>query len=169
MNIIPATHAHIPLIHTLAEAIWWPTYQPILSPEQISFMLEKMYSPGALQEQMDDGIQFLLVYTDAQQAIAFAGWSVSGENPDILKIHKLYIMPEQQGKGIGKMLIRHIEKNAPRQCSILELNVNRANPAFHFYKKAGFEVYEEVDIPFYEFFMNDYIMRRAIDRESPSL
>ena len=44
----------------------------------------------------------------------------------------------------------------------LELNVNRANPALGFYTKLGFEISETVDIPYYQFILNDYVMRKAI-------
>jgi ribosomal protein S18 acetylase RimI-like enzyme len=44
----------------------------------------------------------------------------------------------------------------------LELNVNRYNKAYNFYLKQGFKVVEEVDIPYYEFFLNDYVMRKSL-------
>jgi diamine N-acetyltransferase len=39
------------------------------------------------------------------------------------------------------------------------LNVNRLNPAFAFYKKFGFEVMRQEDIPIGPYWMNDYVMK----------
>jgi hypothetical protein len=41
----------------------------------------------------------------------------------------------------------------------LDLNVNRFNPAQHFYKKLGFKIIGEEDVPIGQYFMNDYVMR----------
>ena len=42
----------------------------------------------------------------------------------------------------------------------LELNVNRQNTAIGFYKKLGFKIIAEEDIPIGNgFFMNDYVMQ----------
>lgn len=159
MDIIKATENDIPVIHALAEKVWWPTYSPILSEEQISFMLKDMYSLDALRRQMENDVQFILVKRD-EADVAFAGYSLES---GLLKIHKIYILPSEQGKGTGKKLIEYLSDIALNSgISQLELNVNRANPALGFYKKAGFEVKESVDIPYYEFVLNDYVMRMEV-------
>ncbi|HEY0897857.1 MAG TPA: GNAT family N-acetyltransferase, partial [Sphingobacteriaceae bacterium] len=149
--------------HQLAEAIWWPTYQPILSSEQISFMLEKMYSEEALADQMlVEGMNFLIVEQE-NQPVGFAAYSLTDTENQVYKIHKLYVLPDQQGKGTGRMLINYMATVAGTEGGkILELNVNRGNPAFNFYKKIGFTVHQEVDIPYYQFVLNDYILRKPI-------
>lgn len=162
MEIIEATELDIPVIHDLAEKIWWPTYSPILSEEQISFMLKNMYSESALKEQMNTGVKFLLVKRDSEN-VAFAGYSLDYENEPLLKIQKIYVLPSEQGKGTGKNLIEYISHLA-KELNILEveLNVNRGNPAKGFYQKMGFEIRETVDIPYYEFVLNDYVMRKVV-------
>ena len=162
MEIIKASRKDIPVIHNLAEKIWWPTYKSIISEEQISLMLENMYSKNALKEQMKGGIEFLIVKNDVEE-VAFAGYSISNDEMRVLKIHKLYVLPCEQGKGTGKKLFEYLSKTAKElKVNILELNVNRANPALNFYQKMGFEIIETVDIPYYQFVLNDYIMRKAL-------
>jgi ribosomal protein S18 acetylase RimI-like enzyme len=46
--------------------------------------------------------------------------------------------------------------------AVLELNVNRGNSAYEFYKKIGFKVVEEVDISYYGYILDDYVMQREI-------
>lgn len=164
MQIVKASEQDIPLISALAEEIWWHTYRPILSEQQISFMLENMYSEKALEKQMEEGIEFILIKDEADPS-GFAGYSPENKDRPVLKIHKLYILPAEQGKGTGKRLVQYLSDLAVElKLSVLELNVNRANPALGFYKKMGFEIFNTVDIPYFGFTLNDYIMRKELTR-----
>ncbi|WP_207428520.1 GNAT family N-acetyltransferase [Pedobacter sp. SYSU D00535] len=160
MLIRLASIGDIPSIHHLAHQIWWATYAEILSAEQIEFMLHDMYSSEALQNQMTGGIQFIVA--EKTEPLGFAGYSPATEG-SATKIHKLYISPAQQGKGVGSALIRYIlEETKKIEGSSLELNVNRNNPALQFYLKKGFQIKEEVDIPYYQFTLNDYVLEYTI-------
>ncbi|MEJ6980953.1 GNAT family N-acetyltransferase [Pedobacter sp. P351] len=162
MNIRLASSNDIFLIHQLANAIWHSTYKSILPIEQIEFMLSKMYSIESLQSQLDEGITFIFAEAEGK-ALAFASYSLSDSQQFIYKIHKLYILPEEQGKGLGTHLTNFIKRDArAKGGKILELNVNRNNPAQNFYRKYGFEVFEEVDIPYYQYTLNDYVMRMIL-------
>ena len=150
------------VIHSLANEIWWHTYRGIISDEQIRFMLEDMYSEAVLNRQLDEDRKFLLAEHDSTP-LGFAEYSFTNPEEKVFKVHKLYIIPSEQGKGIGKKLLEHISNLAGMDGgNILELNVNRGNPAVSFYKKLGFEIWETVDIPYYHFFLNDYVMRKKI-------
>lgn len=149
----------LPVIHHLAEEIWWPAYSDILKSDQIRFMLDNMYSINGLKEQQAEGTQFLLAERDLK-SIAFAGYSCK---EDKLSIHKLYVHPSEQGRGTGRTLIHHIELTARKLgIDILELNVNRHNKALNFYEKVGFEIFKEEDIPYYQYWMNDFILRKHL-------
>lgn len=162
LEIRKATLEDIDTIQQLAEDTWWPTYTPILSAEQIRFMLDQMYNPDALQKQMIESQIFLLARRENKD-VAFASYSIADGEKTILKIHKLYVLPEEQGKGTGKYLICHLEREAKNLgAEKLELNVNRFNPAMNFYQKAGFSIYQEKDIPYFSYWMNDYILRKNL-------
>jgi ribosomal protein S18 acetylase RimI-like enzyme len=163
MTVREAREKDIHTISRLAQEIWWPTYQDYISKEQISLMLDKMYSEEGLKQQFDSGHQFIIL-EDNNKEIAFASFSFSqADGASVCKIHKLYILPNYQGMGLGKMLISEISRIASSNgTSILELNVNRNNPALAFYRKYGFTIKEEVDIPYHGFVLNDYIMQKQI-------
>ncbi|HEY0670125.1 MAG TPA: GNAT family N-acetyltransferase [Sphingobacteriaceae bacterium] len=162
MSIREATENDISLIRKLAHDIWWPTYRDILPADQISLMLEEMYSKNELVMQMNSGVNFLITETEGK-ATGFAGYSLTDKELMVFKIHKIYLLPSEQGKGTGKKLIGFITSLAVNNGGkILELNVNRSNPAFSFYKKLGFKIYEEVDIPYHKYFLNDYVMRKNL-------
>lgn len=150
----------VELIRQLAYDTWPDAYGMILSPEQISYMLQRMYSIDVLSRQMDTGHTFIIVYED-EKPVGFAGFSQKNENEaGLFRLHKLYVLPSQQGKGTGKFLLQEvISRSKASGAHSLELNVNRNNKALHFYKKIGFQVTKEEDIDIGEgYFMNDYVM-----------
>jgi GNAT superfamily N-acetyltransferase len=162
MIIRDATVSDIGVIHQLAHEIWWPAYKNIISDEQIVFMLDRIYSEAALKQQMDEGVNFLIAEYDDKPS-GFAAYSLTEPFEMIFKLHKLYILPSEQGKGTGRELLDRVGELARKQLgTILELNVNRSNPALGFYKKSGFEIWKTVDIPYYQFFLNDYVMRKKL-------
>ena len=162
MNIRVANSGDISAIHLLAHKIWPASYKDILAEDQIELMLDKMYSHESLHSQMDEGIVFLIVELEGRP-IAFASYSLSDQTQSIYKIHKLYLLPEVQGKGIGALLTNFIKDDViARGAKILELNVNRNNPAYNFYMKYGFEIFKEVDIQYYQYTLNDYVMRMML-------
>jgi GNAT superfamily N-acetyltransferase len=150
-------------IRALADEIWWPTYSPILEPEQIEFMLVEIYSHEKLTAQIDQGIQTFLLLLEDDVPVAFAAYSPREEDPEIYKLHKIYCLPSTQGKGYGKILLNVVaEKVAEAGKNILELNVNRHNNAKNFYEKMGFSIAYEEDIPIGPYWMNDYVMRKDL-------
>ena len=146
-------------IRELAERSWWNGYKDVLSPEQITFMLENIYSINALEEAMMSGQIFYIL---SQNTIPVGFMSVK-TSIDMLRIEKLYLVPQVQGQGLGKVLIDHAASIC-RCCGLhtMELNVNRKNKAYFFYLKQGFSVLKEVDTPYYEFVLDDYVMRKHV-------
>src|SRR6201996_7775845 len=103
-----ATTADVETIRQIAETTWWNVYGPILEAEQLVFMLKEIYSAEKLISQIENDIQtFILLETDGVP-VAFAAYSPRDEDPEIYKLHKLYCLPETQGKGYGKMLINEV-------------------------------------------------------------
>jgi diamine N-acetyltransferase len=156
-----ASAADIPTIITIQEKTWEPTYRDILSKEQIDYMFEKIYSPEALAEQIKSGQHFLILLAD-DSPVGFS--SVSEDYPGKFKLHKIYVLPATQGTGAGKYLLLETENYVKSVGgSVLSLNVNRYNKAKSFYEKMGFQVVDEQDIPIGPYWMNDYILEKALN------
>ena len=129
-------------IQDLAHKIWWPTYQDYVSKEQIAFMLDKMYTIEALEKQFEEGHIFLILSVNDIEK-GFASISKT-EEEDLYKLQKLYLDPDQHGKGTGKILISKAEELAKNLgAKAIKLNVNRGNKAHQFYKKMGYQIIEE--------------------------
>jgi N-acetylglutamate synthase-like GNAT family acetyltransferase len=162
-TIRTATVNDVDTILQIADTTWWATYSAILDREQIEFMLAEIYSAEKIEKQVADNLQTYLLLEEEGIPVAFAGYSPRDENSDIYKLHKLYCLPQTQGKGYGKILINEVaEKTREAGKEILELNVNRYNQAKSFYEKMGFTVAYEEDIAIGPYWMNDYVMRKEL-------
>jgi GNAT superfamily N-acetyltransferase len=156
-----ATVDEIPLIRELTFNVWPQTYAAMLSQQQIEYMLEWMYSESSLQKQMEEGCRFIIATSDAVP-VGFA--SFQEIKPTLFKLHKLYVLASQQGKGTGRFIIDYIcNEIKPQGATALQLQVNRNNSAKLFYEKSGFAVIEEADFDIGRgYFMNDYIMEKKL-------
>lgn len=158
-----ATPGDVETIRSIAENTWYNAYGPILEKEQIDYMLDTIYSAGNIREQLEQHIQTYILLVEDDKPVAFAAYSPRTEDPEIYKLHKLYCLPETQGKGYGRVLIDEVVKRTLEAGKhTLDLNVNRYNKAKTFYEKMGFVVVYEEDIPIGKYFMNDYVMRKAL-------
>ena len=154
-----ASAADIPLLRRLAGAAFPPTYAAILSPEQLDYMMQWMYSEESLRGQLAAGQTFYIAALDGTPC----GYlSVEPQEPSLFHLQKIYVVPAAQGRGVGEALFRqavaHVRTHGMLPAR-LELNVNRYNRAVGFYERMGMQRLRSVDIPIGEgFFMNDYIM-----------
>ncbi len=151
----------IPTIQNIAAITWAATYH-FLSEGQLSYMMEMMYSNESLQKQIQEEHQFYLACETNHEEISVLGFtSVCDEKKEgIFKLHKLYVLPTAQKKGVGKLLIeKAVEYCKQNDATQLQLQVNRFNNAKIFYKKMGFTVLYEADFNISNgYFMNDYVM-----------
>ncbi len=159
MKTRKANISDIPIIQSIAEAAWRPTYGKILSEEQCVYMLDWMYNTQKLEEQINGNIQFILLENQESIAIGYASFEKTEEG--IGKLHKIYTHPAYKQKGGGSLLLNEIIQMARSlNVKIIELNVNRFNSAVEFYLKKGFKIKEEVDLEVGQgFYMNDFVMR----------
>jgi ribosomal protein S18 acetylase RimI-like enzyme len=151
-------------IREIAYKSWPSTYGSILSKEQIDYMLDLFYSEQALLENLNQkGHRFLLV-NEGEVSLGFASYEHNYLNQKCTRLHKIYLLPEAQGKGAGKLLIEAVENLAKEnQSVVVSLNVNKFNTAISFYKKIGFEVVSEEEILLeHGYKMEDYKMEKKL-------
>lgn len=149
----------LPIIKDLAYQIWPDAYGEILSSEQLNYMLDNFYSVENLEKQLSNGQVFELLLED-KNVVGFVAYEFNCNNSELLKIHKIYLLPETQGKGFGKFIIDEVVKIAKNnnQKGVF-LNVNKYNKAQFFYQKLGFNIIKEevIDIG-NDYVMDDYVM-----------
>lgn len=164
IEIVDATEFHHPLIQSIAYRTWPDTFEGILSTDQILYMLEQMYNLEALLEQTRVKGHHFILAKNGLDYLGFASIEFNFGKAPQTKIHKIYILPEAQGKGVGKALFAEIAKRAGQAGNLkLLLNVNRENQAIRFYEGMGFKIAKTEDIDIGNgYFMNDYVMEKTI-------
>jgi diamine N-acetyltransferase len=163
LEIISADTSHISLIRELTMQVWPQTYVPIIGESQVQYMLDRFYSPESLNLQMTgQGHKFIIGYLDGKP-VAFAAYSMI--ETSVYKLHKLYIVANMQGKGIGRAMVDYIVADiATTGATALRLNVNIYNTAaMAFYERYGFLHFRDEDIDIGGgFFMNDHVFQYAL-------
>lgn len=162
--IVAAQPADIPIIQQLAREIWLRHYPGIISGEQIDYMLGQGYSADALTKYLTTADAGLAIAGRANASVGFVGWYLL-DDPGVMKLDKLYVLPEHQGEGVGRALIEHVVLRARASgCASMTLNVNRKNTgAIRAYERCGFETRERGDFSIGGgFVMEDFIMVRRI-------
>ena len=164
IRIEEAPEKDLSTIQDIAHKTWPHTFSNILSPAQIAYMLEWMYSLPSLQEQVNERGHTFLIAREEGTALGFASYELNYKGQAVTKIHKIYVLPNTQGKGIGKALIGRIaEISKQHEDNALSLNVNRQNAAVQFYQHLGFEIIGQENIDIGQgFLMEDYIMQKEL-------
>lgn len=163
MKLVKANSEHIPIIIDLTKRIWPVAYGEILSKAQLDYMIDKFYNETALYELMQKGHIFYLAQDDMEKYVGFLSYEINCE-PNKTKIHKIYVLPETQGTGLGRQFFELVKEQAiENNQNAIFLNVNKYNNAIHFYNKLGFtKVKDEVIDIGNGYVMDDYVMEVAI-------
>lgn len=151
-------------VKDLAYQIWPLTYGEIISQEQMNYMLNWMYSLETLEANFKNNHTYFCI---SRQGIDVGFLDVELDYPEVrnMKVHKLYVLHEQHGKGLGySLMMKAREFGEQNNMKTISLQVNRNNPALEFYKRFGFKIVDEQDFEIGNgFFMNDFVMRYKIN------
>lgn len=163
MKLVKANSEHISIIIDLTKKIWPIAYGEILSKAQLDYMIDKFYNETALRELIQKGHVFYLAQDENENYVGFVSYEINSE-PNKTKIHKIYVLPETQGTGLGRQFFELVkEKAIGNNQNAIFLNVNKYNNAIHFYTKLGFtKVKDEVIDIGNGYVMDDYVMEVAI-------
>ena len=160
IKFIKADDSKINDIIDLAHKSWFQTYEKINSKEQNEYMFNIWYSFDGLLNQMKKG-EIFWIMKKSEENIGFS--SISAFNSQTFKLNKIYLLPNQQGMGLGKLLINHVEQYAlANGANEIILNVNRNNIAIKFYESCNYNILKEENIPFGSYWMNDFVMQKTL-------
>lgn len=158
-----ATTEDIPAIQAMAEVVFRKTYATMISPEQMEYMMDMMYSDRSLTEQMTAGRNTFLI-EDGKGYASFRPDGKTDDGRERFHLEKLYVMPSEQKSGLGRILFEAVVSSIENEASgpfRIELNVNRSNPAVTFYEHLGMHKDRQGDFPIGNgFYMVDYIMAK---------
>lgn len=148
------------IIQSMAHTTWPITYGQLLPAGQLEYMLDLIYREESIKQQMDREHQFIIGYHDGEP-LGFASVEKQYKSPANLMIHKLYILPSFQGKGMGKAFLDYLTvlgTQTEHDTLMLKVFVKNQN-AIRFYHHLGFQsIGEEVTELGNGYAVLDYIM-----------
>ena len=163
-SIVPAREDELPAVVRLAEIVWRRHYPGIITDAQIDYMLARGYALPELRRYLEQSGSGLALAKSHDVAVGFVAHLLA-DDPQAMKLDKLYVLQEYQGRQCGRRLIDHVVDAARNAgCLRIVLNVNRNNAkAISAYERCGFAIREQVDVPIGNgFVMEDYVMERAL-------
>ncbi len=163
ITITPLQTDEIDTLIPLAARIWHAHYPSIITVEQIDYMLERGYTRPVIEDEMQNGgVTWLTIKSDGAM-IGFAAFGPYATG--VMKLHKLYLLPEHHGTGIGARALAEVERLAQEMgAHRLVLNVNKHNDkAIRAYQQAGWSIAEVVVVDIGNgFVMDDYVMAKEL-------
>ena len=162
-------------IHDMAQVVFRHTYREILSPEQMEYMMDWMYSPANLQKQLDEGHVYYIAYRDGEPCgyVSVQHEGIADDSRLLFHLQKIYVLPSEQGHGLGRALfdravahvreavlareaahVQEVAGGCTEECvegcvegcgARIELNVNRNNPSIGFYHHLGLRILRQGD------------------------
>ena len=170
LRVVPKIGQIFPGMPRLLIICWGVTIcnlilRPKLHHVLVTRLMDWMYSIRSLEAQLSQGHAYYIAFRDEKPC----GYvSVQPEGPDgdgvmVWHLQKIYVMPSEQGRGLGRLLfetaVGHVCADRSAGEIRMELNVNRSNPAVGFYEHLGMKRLRQGDFHIGGgFYMNDYIM-----------
>lgn len=74
--------------------------------------------------------------TDGDEAVGVC--VVTYEGSKVLEIKNIAVSPEHRGQGLGRLMIKHIEREYADSCDILRVGTGDSPLTIPFYEKCGF-------------------------------
>ena len=153
VTITVAQPEDIPALQATAAACWWATYGEVLSAAFIEGFLARAYSTTRLTTHLMDPACHFLVVKDGDALIGFGQAGPTLPRRDQAPVapadlHRLYLLPQWQRRGIGTRLLGELEgwlheqKHPYYGAYVHERNA----PAQNFYWRQGFVHKLECDV-----------------------
>ena len=154
--------SQIAIVEKLAREIWTEHYPPIISREQVRYMLDKFQSKDVISAQIkDEGFRYFLIEEEG----GYIGYLGVQPEREQLFLSKIYVRSSERGKGFGKKSVQFLEDLARRlNLRKISLTVNKNNiSAVKAYEKMGFKnlgpVVQDIGNGF---IMDDFRMEKLI-------
>lgn len=163
IQVTTATPSQFPQVAELARRIWPVCFGALITREQCEYMLQQRYTAAAMAGAVASGMSYELIHWKTQ----VAGFGAHGPAtaPAEWKLWQVYVLPEQQGHGIGRHYIHHVAQAARLHGrSHLVLTVNKRNDrARALYERCGFQVRDSACFDIGNgFVMDDFVMTKPV-------
>ncbi len=162
------TEADFEAVARLAHAIWNAHYITIISQEQIDYMLSGRFTAAKLRSYLGARDRWFDVLEVDHALVGYCSYARIDERAASsaeMKLEQLYLLPDLHGRGLGALMLEHVEtRTRELGCRSLLLTVNKHNAkAIRVYRRAGYEIREEVVMDIGGgFVMDDFVMVKQL-------
>jgi ribosomal protein S18 acetylase RimI-like enzyme len=134
ISVRPAVVDDVAAVREIGLKTWPVAYDGLVSPEFIADGLAQWWSPAVVERGITQGLTLVAVVED--RVVGMVGL---GQEAGFWVMWKLYVLPELQGRGVGKALLDGAIGALPEGTDQLLLDVLVGNEqAIRFYRKNGF-------------------------------
>ena len=157
-DIFPLSRPDLPRVTALARVIWPHAFDGLIPADEIPKIVETLYAPTQLEADMEAGHAFWIAQVGGRDA----GFCAAYKEDTTIWLKKLYILPDMQGHGLGRLLtdtaVAHISPAGE-----LALFVKNDNAkAIAFYRHTGFSVAREVPVVMGHMHFTDFVMTKPL-------
>lgn len=137
MFVRTASERDLETVKALLAETWHATYDAIYGVGRVGEITSEWHSLAALKARLTRPHSEFLVADDGKM-IAGMAYAAASSDAKVVVLHQLYVRPQNQGAGIGRMLLDEVEQCFP-EAQTLRLEVEEANAgAIAFYGANGF-------------------------------
>lgn len=154
------TQTDLTILHDAIKVIWPEVFTSILGEEEVAYMVKNYQSIDKIKTEIADGAKYYLVEL-AGEVIGYTAYVIE---TDAVYISKFYLLASVRGQGISRKMFSWLMDIAKVNSKPkLALRVNRGNArAISVYQHFDFEIIREIDTPFGDFALNDYVMEKRL-------
>lgn len=145
------------VVVALARRIWFEHYPGIISFAQIHYMLERSYTRSVIAAEQRAGVSWQVAEWDGAP-VGFVAFGPAGAD---MKVHKVYVLRDAKGKGVGRALMdvaMLAARASGRSGMVLAVNKNNLD-SIRAYLAMGYSFAARVCTSIGDgFVMDDYVM-----------
>lgn len=169
ITIRTATKADVLLLSELSTQTFYETYAAYNTKENMEGYVKNNFNVETLEKNFDEpNAQFFIAYADeipvGYAKIRTVEVPAAMKNRNHLELERIYVKQDFKGKKIGKALLSKCIETANREgFEVLWLGVWEHNEkALNFYKKAGFEIFDQHIFKLGDDEQRDYLMKKEL-------
>ncbi|CAM1369396.1 GNAT family N-acetyltransferase [Tenacibaculum sediminilitoris] len=142
------------ILRTLMDEIYKAAYSHFWKDEGAWYIQTQFCKSNLEKELLEDKTSYYFIFYKREIVGIFRIlWNkkiLGFENKKSLKIHRIYLHEDTQGKGVGKKIVAWLENKArKKQYELIWLDtMNEQLQAFEFYKKIGYQYHSHCFLDF---------------------
>jgi GNAT superfamily N-acetyltransferase len=147
------------IVHDLGMQIWPKCYRRAIAPFQIDELASALFDLERLEDDMEAGERFWIVRVGEQDA----GFISARLDGTVIRISRLYALPDYRGFGLGKALVRAAQDHfGPAQHLAVLVNKDH-DSSVDFCLRAGFAIDREIATQVGQYGFTHYVMHKALN------